>query len=120
MPRHKSAEKCTILPWLSAEPGGKEKSFIQVGLSLFKNEKYKTLTPSTQHLFLCMVFESRGKREFTFPQHKALEYGITPITLRRAVESLIENQIIELKSSGKNTRMANIYSFRPDAFMVSK
>ena len=87
MPRRKSADKCSILPWLSAKPDSREGRFTQIGNSLLLSPKFKELTTGARSLYISM-----------------------------AMEELLSVGCIVLKSSGKNTREANVYTFSVDYF----
>lgn len=110
MRRHKVAQNCIITPWLSAKADCKENRFIQIGNTLFFNEKYQSLSAGAQHLYLCMALESGGRRDFIFPASAGKKYGIPPRSLNRYIAELEGAGFIS-KSSGWNTRTPNEYEF---------
>lgn len=120
MPRHKSAEKCTILPWLSAKPDSREGRFIQIGNSLLLSDKFHELSNGARLLYICMAMESGGRREFQFPQAAAIKYGFVPSSFDRNKKELLKAGCIILKSSGRLTREKNEYAFPTDCFKCVK
>lgn len=111
MPRHKSAQNCTIPFWLSAKQDCKEGRFVQLGNSLLLSQEYHKLSAGAQHLYLCCAMESGGRRTFTFPQAAAKKYGIPPRSMRRYIQELIAAGFIEVEASGRWTREDNRYVF---------
>jgi len=116
MPRRKSADKCSILPWLSAKPDSREGRFTQIGNSLLLSPKFKELTTGARSLYISMAMEAGGQREFEFPRTSAIKYGFPTTTFERLLKELLSVGCIVLKSSGKNTREANVYTFSVDYF----
>lgn len=111
MGRHKAAQNCNILPWVSGKADCKEGRFIQIGNSLLLSKEYQALSPGAGRLYLCMAMESGGHRRFEFPEETIKKYGIAPRSARRYIEELIEHRFIICISSGKNTRTNNEYEF---------
>lgn len=52
--RHKLAQNCQILPWLSRKATCREPKFLQIGVSLFESKEFQELTPAQRYLYLCM------------------------------------------------------------------
>ena len=100
-----------LLPWASAEPDGKEKAFVQIGLSLLRDKRFHSLTFGARNTYAAMLSEARGRRDFIFPRAVAESYGIPSTSLVRHVRELQEAGFIELSSSGKATREPNFYRF---------
>ena len=122
MPRRKAAENCPLKPWESARRDCKEKRFFQLGNSMLLPkyaEDKKQINPfyelktGEKYLYLCMVMEAGGKREFQFPLSSAKKYGIPNGSFRSYVETLIDKKFIA-RESGRTTREPNIFSFRLD------
>lgn len=98
--------------WLSANKDGKEKSYIQVGLSLLTSDAFKDLTEGARLLYFDMALEARGNRSFSFPQSVATaKYGFSPSSLRRWIKELEDNKFIKITKNGRNTRTKNQYEF---------
>lgn len=110
MPRKKAAERCKILPWLSARADCREGRFLQIGNSLLLSEPFQKLSCGAQILFLCMSMEGGGRRDFTFPLSSATKYGFPPRSFRRYVEELEQHGFVE-KQSMANLRQPNEYRF---------
>ena len=107
----KKSNQTGLRPWASAKLDNKETRFIQIGDTLFFNESFNSLSPNAQMLYFRMFMEAAGKREFVFPQHKAVKAGMSSATFRRKVKELIDAGFITIKSSGRITRENNIYEF---------
>ena len=120
MPRHKSAEKCTIRPWLSAKQDSKEGRFLQIGNSLLLSDQFHELSNGAKVLYICMAMESGGRQEFQFSQAAAGKYGFAPTSFDRSKKELIQAGCIILKSSGRLTREKNEYAFPTDRFKCTK
>ena len=110
MSRHKAAQHCKILPWLSARENNQEGRFLQIGNSLFLCDHFQNLSDGTKYLYLCMALESGGKKDFQFTRTSAKKYGISSSSLRRHVAELKESGFISF-SSGANLRQPNEYIF---------
>ena len=110
MPRKRSAEHCTVLPWLSGKADCKEGRFLQIGNSLFLSKAFQALSAGSQFLYLVMALESGGKRTFIFPLSSAKKYAIKPASFRRYVEELVKAGFI-VKHSMANLRQPNEYEF---------
>lgn len=110
MGRHKAAQNCVVLPWASAKPDCKEGRFIQIGNSLLLSMTFQELNVGAQHLYLCMLMESGGRKSFEFPLTTAKKYGIPSSSFRRYVDELHAANFIDVQS-GANARMKNLYSF---------
>lgn len=111
MSRHKAAQNCSILPWLSERADGKEGRFIQVGNSLLLSKAFQDLPSGAQMLFLCMALESGGKRSFLFPLSAATKkYGFSGSTFRRYVDALVDAGFV-VRHSMANLRQPNEYEF---------
>lgn len=111
MPRRKTAKNSQIKPWLSRRPDNKEPIFTLVGISLLQCAEFQELSNGAQMCYICMTVASAGKREFEFSRATAQKFGIPDKSLRRHVAELTENGFIITRSSGRNTRSPNTYSF---------
>lgn len=95
MPRHKTAQNCAMLPWLSAKCDGKEGRFIQCGNSLFLSKSFQALSPGARWLYLSMAIEAGGKRDFVFTHSAAKKYGVSPSSYDRFLKELKDGGFIE-------------------------
>ena len=110
MAKHKAAQNCTILPWLSARSDSREGRFVQVGNSLLLSEEFHGLNAGARFIYLCMALDAGGQREFEFTVTDAKKYGIDSATLRRRIPELVENGFLEV-DSGRTVRKPNRYRF---------
>ena len=110
MSKHKAAQNCNILPWVTEKTDGKEGRFLLVGNSLLLSKVFQSLSVGARQLYLCMALESGGKRNFEFPLASAKKYGIPQTSFRRYVDELIEAKFI-LRFSNANLRQPNQYEF---------
>ena len=113
MSKHKpkSAQRCELKPWLSANADCKEGRFIQVGNSFLLSRKVQHLSFATRWTYQAMCMESAGRNRFKFPESALQKYGIPSRTGRRGIDALIEAGFIERTCSGKNTRTPSEYCF---------
>lgn len=109
--RPKASKNVPISPWLSAKKDCREGRFIQIGNSLLLSDLFHRLKDSSKYLYICMAMEAAGRSDFLFPLSTAKKYGIQRATFRRGIQELIENNLIELTSSGQVTREPNYYQF---------
>lgn len=109
MGRSKNGKK-PLKDWSSALPALNDKMFAQIGTSLLHHDNFRTLTAGAKHLYICMVAECMGKREFTFPLSTAKGYGISKNSLSRHISELEKEGFI-VKQSGKTSREPNIFCF---------
>lgn len=98
-------------PWASALPDCRDPCFIQVGTSVFCDDKFKALGASAFKLYFCCMSESAGKINFQMPLSKAEKYGFSASTFRRALAELEKSGFIQTTRSGKSTRTASDYQF---------
>lgn len=114
MPRHKAAEHCAILPWLSGRPNCREPKFLQIGVSLFESSAFQSLTPAQRYLYLCMCQDAAGHQTFEFPKVRFKHYGIPNTTARDGIEALIASGFIIREFCGKFTREKSKFRFSFD------
>ena len=108
--RYKAAKNCSILPWLSAKSDCREGRFLQIGGSLFFNERFQGLSAGAKILYFAMALESGGKRSFVFPLTAAKKYGVPASSFRRYVGELAQGGFVEVHSNA-NLRRPNDYYF---------
>lgn len=95
MARRKAARNCAISPWSSAKPDGRENRFTQIGNSFMLSEKVHGLSSGARWLYIGMVMECGGKREFVFTHGAAKKYGVPPSSYDRYVKELKDGGFIE-------------------------
>lgn len=101
----------TLLPWASAKQDNREKKFIQVGESLILDPRFQALSAGARYTYLAMHLHSSGKRGFEFPKAAAARFGIPDRSLRRYLTELRLAGFIDLRMSGRITRVPNRYEF---------
>lgn len=111
VPKHKAAQNCQILPWLSAKPNCREGRFLQIGNSLLLSKAFQDLSAGAQMTYLAMALESGGHSGFVFPLGAARKYGLSESSFSRYVKELTQKGFISLVYSGRVTREPNKYRF---------
>lgn len=109
MARSQSAKP--LKRWLSANPDCREKRFVQIGNSLFFNEKFQSLSIGARYLYILAANEAAGSVNFQFPARKMCALGIKERSARNYIRELENAGFIEKVRSGRNTRTANDYRF---------
>ncbi|NCC88298.1 MAG: hypothetical protein EOM05_10640 [Clostridia bacterium] len=102
--------KKPLLGWCSADLGGSEKRFIQLGVSFFEHPAVLGLTPSELKLYLYAIKEAGQNREFELPRAISKKF-MSPPTFHDAMEGLNKKGFIETIVKGKTTRENNRYRF---------
>lgn len=102
--------KKPLPPWASERIDGSDKRFIQIGNSLLLSPKYNSLTLGSRHLYLCMIMEAGGNKNFKLPKSAAKKYGVPSSSLRRYIDELVSAGFI-IRHSMANLRQANEYEF---------
>lgn len=83
---------------------------MQIGNSLLLSDEYQALSAGAQHLYVCMMMESGGRKSFVFPLTAAKKYGIPSSSFRRYVDELHAAKFIDVQS-GANAQLKNLYTF---------
>lgn len=92
----KTASRCKINGWLSANQDCKEKIFLQVGLSLLESKAYGKLPDAAKSVYLAMCIVAGKNREFYFSKGIAANYGFKDERrYYRGVKALTEAGFIE-------------------------
>ena len=107
MPKAKSKP---LMGWCSADPSGRDKRFIQLGVSFFEHPAVLGLTPSELKLYLYAIKEAGQNREFELPRAISKKF-MAPTTFHDAMEGLNKKGFIETTIKGKTTRENNRYRF---------
>ena len=99
--------------WVTATLDGREGRFVQLGNTMLtgKNSKFKTLPAGAQMLYIDMVMEAGGKREFEFSLSSATKYGIAKGTFERNKKLLITNGFVECIENNAHRWQKNKYRF---------
>ena len=100
----------SLPPWLTGREGSSRAPFSRISKTLLTDPAFLALTPTAQHVYLCMTVEAGQYREFTFTKSTADKYGIAHRSLLRAVQDLTAAGFIETQS-GQSVRKPNNYRF---------
>lgn len=108
MPRYR---KQPLLPWVTATSDGLEGRFIQIGNTLLLSKTFLALNGNAQLLYIRMVNEAGGHREFTFTRTDAKKYGMVGNSFASSLRELKGNGFIECAENNANLRKPNVYRF---------
>lgn len=103
-------KKTPFPPWQSAKKDGIESRFVRLGNSILIHPAYLELSSSAKVIYIYMLLESGGQKEFTFPLSKYKKI-VTPRTFRTARDELISSGFIIVKQNNQNLRKPNVYEF---------
>ena len=103
-------KKTPFQPWTTLKPNGIEERYIRLGNSLMKCSAFKELSSTAKLVWIYMLLESGGQREFEFSAsvYTAL---MDKKTFLKARNELIEAGFIEIKQNNAHVRKANVYAF---------
>lgn len=105
--------KAKITPfriWESANENGEEGRFARVSNSLMLHHATKNLTPLAFRVYVYMILEAGGQRDFEFPRVKWRGF-ISNGGFQKAKNELCEKGYIEVIFCGKITKEPNVYRF---------
>ena len=103
-------KKTPFAPWQSCKDNGIEQRYIRLGNSQLLHPAMLGLSDKAKTVYIYMLLESGGKREFTFPRSKYMQ--ISSISaFNNAKTELIEKGFIKEKQNNRNLRKPNIYEF---------
>lgn len=103
-------KKTPFAPWQTCKSDGIEQRYIRLGNSQLLHPAMLSLSDKAQIVYIHMLLEAGGKREFTFPRSKYMT--ISSISaFKNAKAELISKGFIKEKQNNANLRKANIYEF---------
>jgi hypothetical protein len=97
-------------PWQTKNDTGIEKRYIRIGVTMTSSEVFRNLSSSAVRIYINMMMESGGSKNFKFPYNKYSSYMSKP-TFFRARDELIKYGFIEIVHNNRNLRKANEYCF---------
>lgn len=104
------SKKTPFPSWQTCKPDGVEQRYIRLGNSQLMHPAMLKLSDKARIVYIHMLLESGGKREFTFPRSKYMQ--ISSISaFKNAKEELIDKGFIREKQNNANLRKPNIYEF---------
>ena len=107
MPRKK---KTPFPSWQTTKVSGIEDRYIRLGNSQLLHDALMNLGDKAFRIYVYMLLESAGKKEFTFPRSKYKKLAGNTV-FQNAKEELIKKGFIVLKQHNANLRKPNIYAF---------
>ena len=95
--------------WQTTKDNGIENRYIRLG-SLLSHPAWMSLSDKAKVIYIHMLYEAGGKKEFTFPasKHKKL---CSKSVFQRVKDELTGAGFILEKQNNANLRKANIYEF---------
>lgn len=106
-------KKVPFPPWQTCKPTGIELRYIRLGNSQLLHERIIGLTHAAFRVYVYMLLESGGKRDFTFPKSKWKAF-LSPGGFQGAVTQLCQAGLIEVTEKNANLRKPNKYRFLED------
>lgn len=103
-------KKTPFPPWQTCKDSGIEERYIRLGNSQLLHPAVLKLSDKAMRVYVYMLLESGGKKEFTFPRSKYRKLAGND-AFQRAKDELIEKGLIRVKQNNANLRRANIYEF---------
>lgn len=99
----------TALEGVQRERG--ENGYSRLSRSLLQHHAFISLTSNERYVYIAMVNVAEGKEVFQFPKAKYEQYGLSKITVVRAVKSLQAAGFIKIRENNRHLRKPNVYQF---------
>ncbi len=103
-------KKTPFPPWQTLKQDGIEKRYVRLANTQLCASAMNNLSNTAFRVYVHMLLESEGKREFTFPVSKYKKFTTKP-TFQKAKEELIAAGFIVERQNNSNLRKANVYEF---------
>lgn len=103
-------KKTPFPPWQSLKSDGVEKRYVRLANSQLCAAAMNNLSSTAFRVYVHMLLEAGGKREFSFPVRKYKGFTTKP-TFMKAKDELIKAGFIVEKQNNSNLRKPNIYAF---------
>ena len=103
-------KKTPFAPWQTCKESGIEERYIRLGNSQLLHPAMLDLSDKARTIYIYMLLESGGKREFTFPRSKYSKIAGHTV-FQNAKDELLQKGFIRVKQNNANLRKANIYEF---------
>ena len=100
-------------PWQTCKENGKEERYIRLGNSQLLHPSMIGLSDKAKVIYMYMLLESGGKKEFCFPRSKYKKICGND-AFQRAKDELINKGFIKEKQNNANLRKPNVYEFLAD------
>lgn len=99
--------------WQTLKEKGIEERYIRLGNSQLLHAAMIDLGDKAFRLYVYMLLESGGKKEFIFPRSKYKRLAGNTV-FQNAKEELIKKGFIAIKQNNANLRKPNVYQFSED------
>lgn len=103
-------KKTPFPQWQTKKPNGIEIRYIRIGNSQLVSEAMQSLNHAAFRIYVYMLLESAGHREFEFPYSKYKSY-CSKGGFQKAVAELEEKGFVQVTQHNKNLRTKNVYQF---------
>lgn len=103
-------KKTPFAPWVTMASDGIEKRYIRLGNTLLYSPAFLQLSASAKQMYIYMLIESAGQREFTMPRLKYLVFSKKDSAIS-AKNELEKAGFIETVQNNANLRKPNVYRF---------
>ena len=103
-------KKTPFPPWQTLKQDGIEKRYVRLANTQLCDNVMNKLSNAAFRVYVHMLLESEGKREFTFPASKYEKFTTKP-TFQKAKKELIAAGFIVEKQNNSNLRKPNVYEF---------
>lgn len=104
------AKKTPFPSWQTQKPDGIETRYIRLGNSQLISGAMQSLNHATFRIYVYMLLESAGKKEFEFSYSKYKNY-CSKGGFQKAVAELEGKGFVKVVQHNKNLRIKNIYQF---------
>ncbi|MBO5247509.1 MAG: tyrosine-type recombinase/integrase [Eubacterium sp.] len=94
-------KKTPFPPWFTTRADGIEKRYIRLGVTLTSSEAFRDLSNSAVRIYLNMMMEAGGNKDFTFPCHKYINY-MSKQTFFTARTELVNHGFITIKQNNRS------------------
>jgi len=108
---NQNADGYLMKGWLSANGNSRDKSYIQIGNSLFHSRNFKSLSGGAQHLYLRMAVDAQGNRMIKFSRNDGKKYGIAPASCHRWIGELVNKGFISCIQRYNGGGASSVYQF---------
>ena len=102
--------KTPFSEWQTIKTNGIEERYIRLGNSQMLHESMQKLSHAEFRMYVYMLLESGGKREFQMPRSKYKRF-LSSHGAQSAISGLEKKGFIDIVEKNGNLRKANVYRF---------
>lgn len=103
-------KKTPFPAWQTKKNDGIEQRYTRLGNSQLLSEAAYALNHAAFRVYVYMLLESGGKRDFEFPYSKYKNY-LSKDGFKKVTDELCKKGFIEVLQRNKNRRISNVYRF---------